>query len=345
MEKNLSRRNFLKILSLGAAGFTVKPGRLDLLFPKTEFGRVTKDSVSVYEKPSDKSKIITQRFLDDILNLYQEVNSEFGPAYNPIWYRVWGGYVHSAFIQKVNYQLNPILGSIPDKAILMELSVPYSQSYVLHSNGQWEKFYRLYYDSTHSVNDLRDGPDGQPWYGIADGLVNLTYYVPATHLRVVTDEELSPISAEIDPKLKKIEISISTQTLTAYENGKIVRQNKVSTGIPYLTLDPTKTSTDTPKGQFHITGKRPSVHMGDGTIRSDKGAYELPGVPWVSYFESSTGVAIHGAYWHNNFGVTMSHGCVNMQPDNAKWIYRWSTPTVTLQGQEEVVSRTSVLVY
>jgi lipoprotein-anchoring transpeptidase ErfK/SrfK len=47
----------------------------------------------------------------------------------------------------------------------------------------------------------------------------------------------------------------------------------------------------------------------------------------VSYF-TSNGVALHGAYWHNNFGVPSSHGCVNMTPQAAKWIYRWTMPTV-----------------
>jgi lipoprotein-anchoring transpeptidase ErfK/SrfK len=345
MDKNITRRDFLKLIGLGAAGFAINPVGINSVFPKTEFGRVTNKSISIYEKPSDKSKIVFQRYMDDILNIYQEVQSEYGPAYNPIWYRVWGGYAHSSFVQKVVYRLNPLISSIPSKGIFMELTVPFSQSYLPHSDGKWTRFYRLYFSSVHSVTELHEGPDGQPWYGIFDGLVNLTYFVPSVQLREITEDEISPISPNVDPKLKKIEISIDTQTLTAFEGQNVIQQAKVSTGIHNLTLDPTKTSTDTPRGQFHIMNKRPSVHMGDGTIRSDKGAYELPGVPWVSYFESSTGVAIHGTYWHNNFGVTMSHGCVNMNSENAKWIYRWTNPIKNLQGEEDVSYRTPVLVY
>ena len=55
--------------------------------------------------------------------------------------------------------------------------------------------------------------------------------------------------------------------------------------------------------------------------------YDLPGVPWVSYF-TEPGIAFHGAYWHNRFGTPMSHGCINMRPDAAKWIYRWTLPAV-----------------
>jgi lipoprotein-anchoring transpeptidase ErfK/SrfK len=66
--------------------------------------------------------------------------------------------------------------------------------------------------------------------------------------------------------------------------------------------------------------------MGDGRMTSEIDAYELPGVPWVSFFEHMTGVAFHGTYWHDNFGSRMSHGCVNMRVEDAKWLYRWSTP-------------------
>jgi lipoprotein-anchoring transpeptidase ErfK/SrfK len=56
------------------------------------------------------------------------------------------------------------------------------------------------------------------------------------------------------------------------------------------------------------------------------GGYSLPGVPWTSFFVPETGVAFHGTFWHNNFGVQMSHGCVNMRNADAKWLFRWSDP-------------------
>jgi hypothetical protein len=65
--------------------------------------------------------------------------------------------------------------------------------------------------------------------------------------------------------------------------------------------------------------------MGDGTLSPDLDAYELIGVPWVSFFHKD-GVAFHGTYWHDNFGRMMSHGCVNMRNQDAKWLYRWSAP-------------------
>jgi len=343
MANRFSRRDFLKLLSTGMAGIVLRPEKNKLLMPQIIFGRVTSETLSVYEKPSDKSRIMFQRFRDDILNIYQEIESAEGPAYNPIWYRVWGGYVHSGFVQKVTYQLNPLMESFSSKGNLMELTVPYAQSYLLSRTGQWSRFYTLYYASTHWVFSQLDGPDGQPWYEIGDGLVTLSYYVPGIYLRNIREEELQPISPLVEPRTKKIEISIQSQTLTAYEGDRIVKQARVSTGMHSSHPDPNMIPTDTPKGTFHIFAKKPSVHMGDGTLRSDAEAYELPGVPWVSYVEASTGVAIHGTYWHNNYGVQMSHGCINMLSQDAKWIYLWSTPSPP-SAEDQVKIRTRVTI-
>ena len=65
------------------------------------------------------------------------------------------------------------------------------------------------------------------------------------------------------------------------------------------------------------------TNQGDGT----ENTYHLPGVPWVSFFTGS-GVALHGTYWHNDYGIPHSHGCINMTPQAAKWLYRWTLPSV-----------------
>ena len=62
-----------------------------------------------------------------------------------------------------------------------------------------------------------------------------------------------------------------------------------------------------------------------GGIVGDEGSFDLPGIPWVSYFTTG-GVAFHGTYWHNDYGAPRSHGCVNVTSEDAKWLFRWSMP-------------------
>jgi lipoprotein-anchoring transpeptidase ErfK/SrfK len=76
----------------------------------------------------------------------------------------------------------------------------------------------------------------------------------------------------------------------------------------------------TPPGRYRIYAKYPSVTMsGPG--------YYLPGVPHTMFFYR--GYALHGTYWHNNFGRPMSHGCINLTRSDAAWLYSWA-PTGTL---------------
>jgi lipoprotein-anchoring transpeptidase ErfK/SrfK len=162
---------------------------------------------------------------------------------------------------------------------------------------------------------------------------------------VVTAEELAPISPNIPPQSKRIEVSISEQMLRAYEDEDIVLQTKISSGNAGLNPFNKGIPTSTPKGDFHIEIKLPSKHMGDGLTTDKLSAYELPGVPWVSFFEPKTGVAFHGTYWHDNFGLPMSHGCVNMRTEDAKWLYRWTTPVIKVEQSHQGGYGTLVKVY
>jgi len=117
---------------------------------------------------------------------------------------------------------------------------------------------------------------------------------------------VSPSSPAAPTTGKWIEVNVRTQTLTAWEGNRRVLHTSVSTGLP---------RTPTVLGTFRIYLKLRSQRMvGPG--------YNLPGVPWVMYFYA--GYALHGTYWHNNFGHPMSHGCVNMRTSDAKWLYNWA---------------------
>jgi lipoprotein-anchoring transpeptidase ErfK/SrfK len=326
MAIHLSRRDFLKLSSLAFGGLGYSPFQPGRDEPEAEaLGRVTINSISIYEEPLVDSKIVGQRFRDELVPIYYELTPPEGPAYNPLWYRVWGGYAHSAYIQRVEAKFHPPQYHLRPTGQLFEVSVPYITSLQLDSNKQWIPSTRLYYQSTHWATSIDNGPDGQPWYRLTSELWDVDYHVPASHMRMVEDQELTPISPDVPPDQKKIVVNLREQSLTAYEAEQIVLRTPISSGLPTRQPVPGEIPTDTPTGRFNIQVKLPSKHMGQGRLTDDLDDYVLLGVPWTSFFHS-TGVALHGTYWHNNFGAQMSHGCVNMRNDDAKWVYRWTTP-------------------
>lgn len=331
LEKSISRRNFLKLAALSASGLalqsTPSPNHFDNPFDNEDIARVAARQVSVYKEPSDKSKILYQHYRDDLVNIYYEVISDKGPTYNPLWYRVWRGYLHSAHTQKVQYCLNPVQSFFPKTGQLAEVTVPYTQSMRFVPKTGWTLQYRLYYQSVHWIIGVDEGPDGEPWYRVLDELLdNVVLNASAAHFRIIQPEELAPITPEIPLEHKYIEISLAQQKLWAYEYDKMILESKISSGLPETEHTPGVVPTNTPTGNFNVQIKLPSKHMGDGILTSDIEAYVIPGVPWCSFFEPKTGVAIHGTYWHTNYGTPMSHGCINVPPEVAKWVYRWTLP-------------------
>ena len=117
--------------------------------------------------------------------------------------------------------------------------------------------------------------------------------------------KVNPTAAPADGR-RWIEVNLSEQTLTAWQGDVAVMHTYISSG---------RSPTPTVTGRFKIGQKYSSQRM----VGPD---YDLPGVPWVMYFYG--GYAIHGAYWHNNFGTPMSHGCVNMTPGESQILYNWA---------------------
>lgn len=118
---------------------------------------------------------------------------------------------------------------------------------------------------------------------------------------------------------KHIYVDLTTQTVSAYQGETLFMQAPVSTGKWF----------PTPTGEFTIWETVRSTKMSGG-----EGAdyYYLPNVPFVMFFSNDKvaagrGFSLHGAYWHNNFGHPMSHGCVNMRQVDAEKLYYWVNPT------------------
>jgi lipoprotein-anchoring transpeptidase ErfK/SrfK len=117
----------------------------------------------------------------------------------------------------------------------------------------------------------------------------------------------------IPARRKWLHIDLSEQTLIAYRNRKPVFATLVSTGVK---------GRDTPLGVYRINYKQLTTTM-SGTDEK-VGWYDVAEVPWTMYYRSL--YAIHGAYWHNNFGKKQSHGCTNLAPADARWLFYWSDP-------------------
>jgi lipoprotein-anchoring transpeptidase ErfK/SrfK len=113
--------------------------------------------------------------------------------------------------------------------------------------------------------------------------------------------------AELADEGRWIDVDLSEQRVTAYEGDQPVQTFIVSTGTRFY---PTVT------GQFRIYAKYRATPMaGPG--------YYLPGVPFTQYFYE--GYALHGTYWHSNFGTPMSHGCINLRTPDAEWLFTFAS--------------------
>lgn len=129
------------------------------------------------------------------------------------------------------------------------------------------------------------------------------FLAPLAHAQIYTNEKL-------------ITVDLGAQKLTAWEGGKIVHETKASTGMKL---------TPTVKGSFKIYLKKPLQDLkGPSPYKNiyPSGRYLVKDVPHVMYFHE--GYAIHGAYWHNNFGRPASHGCVNVPLKSAEWLYNFA---------------------
>jgi hypothetical protein len=118
-----------------------------------------------------------------------------------------------------------------------------------------------------------------------------------------------------------VDVSILRQSLVAYEGTRPVFVTLVSTGVDGLG-DPEETHS-TVRGRFLIHTKHVTATM-SGDEPGDE--FDLRDVPYVQYF--TEGYALHAAYWHDAFGQPRSHGCVNLSPRDARWLFQWSDPPV-----------------
>jgi hypothetical protein len=325
----LSRRDFLKLSGsalLSMFTLTLQNKKKSNLvsgfedLPTAGLGRVAAVNVILYDRPSFNGTMVGTLKRDMVLPITQTVIGDTEPVYNRIWYELDNrGYAHSGTIQPVENRLNTPQANLSQPLRLGEITVPYTGAAISPFMPN-SISYRLYYGSTYWVHQVRQDYDGNLWYRVLDEEGYL-FYIDGRHLHLYSMDEIAPISPDVPPETKRLEVHLDDQVVIAYEDNQPVFMTRAATGAQFFTGN-----YYTPAGQFITNRKRPSRHMMDPNGSS----YDLPGVPWVTYL-TANGISFHGTYWHNDFGSPRSHGCINLTIAASRWIYLWTHPQVPFQ--------------
>jgi len=343
-KKIISRRDFLKLSSLGVGTLALRSLKIDLPladFPESELlGRNCTGGIAIVRSRPDVNSTVVKKVYEDTVFPWLREVSAVNNDYNfniQRWVETPDGYVYAPTLQPVHNLPNQVKQSVPDgkAGFWAEVSVPYvdiylenppSRSITLGNLIEKGLPIRLYYSQVMWIDQIKTGNSGKIIYHVNENEKHGfgygdVFWAEGTAFRPLTEEEVAPISPGIDPSEKKIKINLTYQTLSCFEKGREVYFCRVSTGVGDF---------DTPTGEFVTYRKAISIHMAAGTLGA---GYDTPGVSWTNFF-IGTGVAIHATFWHNEFGQKRSHGCVNCRPEDAKWIFRWTTPTVSLEESD-----------
>ncbi|MCC6905090.1 MAG: L,D-transpeptidase [Anaerolineae bacterium] len=285
--------------------------------------------IRIFKGPSVDTGSVRTVYWGYIMPIYRGVH---GVRYNQktlsdIWFETADGYVHSAFVVPCHETFQPT-HEVSGTGFWGEVTVPLARQFqrpALNAR-KWEFAHNnCYYGQVHRVIEAAVDDEGNDWYRLYDDVEETRQaWVLAKTIRKVETSEFEPITPEVENK--RITIDLPNQLLTCYEDEYPVFETRIASGTSYTNDTGEEFDFSTPYGDYTVQRKRPSRRMRGGD--SIGLSYDVNGVPWCTYF-SFTGAAIHGAYWHNNFGLPRSHGCINVTPDAAKWVYRWSQPYLT----------------
>ncbi len=150
---------------------------------------------------------------------------------------------------------------------------------------------------------------GEAWYQV-EHYPNPNLYVWAPLVRRIAPLDVPPVQ-HTGPW---VDVNLTQQTLIAFEGATPVLATQISSG---------EAGHETPVGSWRIYWRLTSQAMDGGNASADT-YYNLAAVPWVQYFQYE-GDALHGTYWHDNFGTPMSHGCVNLTYQDSNWLFDWAT--------------------
>jgi len=336
----ISRREFIKISAAGIGAALVSGrtsdaiGYLPDVQPSYRLGRCIY-TVEIKSKPDLDSKTVGVKYEDDILICDREVIGKPVSLYPKLrlWYETPDGYVEGWKVQPVKMDVNEPIGELPTygqkPGMWAEVTVPYVDIYIDNPPArspllQEMKFPRLHYSQIVWIDGIKTGSQGDILYHVTEkhGSYGDTFWAEAKAFKVITPEDITTIHPEIEDK--RIVVNVTHQTISCFENNSEILFDRVSTGAKWLSSGgPEVDIWATPVGDYHVVNRKYlSLHMAGGSAAA---GYELFAVSWTSIFATG-GVAFHSTFWHNNFGIPMSHGCVNLRPDVAKFIFRWTQP-------------------
>lgn len=364
MPRRLTRRGFLTAAATTAAGLAV-PGALvnsvraaqqppspltyglsesELEFVKPRpakldlWGRITWAGYPLRAEPGLNKPVVEFIPVDTVLPLLEIIHAEGGNPNNTLWYRVENGYLYTSGVQPIKpYRMPEIVTEIDtvidgEPGFWGQVIVPYTIPRNEPNGLQvYDEYFgrRIpvmhYYGSVHRVVEVVLDRENNAWYKCLDDKPGRPpVYVLGRHMRKLTEKDFEPINPGAN---KEMVVTLSTQTIECFEDGKLVFKTLTSSGAGGF---------PTPTGEHAVVYKQPSRHMYTdpndpvmgGDAVGDEDFFDLPGVPFSVFF-TTMGHASHGTWWHGDYGRPRSHGCLNVTPEDAQWLYRWVEPVAS----------------
>src|SRR5258706_2974248 len=356
MKRTVSRRDFMKVAGVGLGALAFKSFNFESLympkrlpqFPNSEIiGRML-GMTDVRNRPSSDPLVATTvgtLYDDNLIEWGREVIGNAVGLTNQKFLETPQGYIWASRVQPTKNLPNTPITEIPagQAGFWAEVTVPYVDltlegapiSPWIQSLIQYNFPPRLYYGQVVWSDQVRQNNgfveyrwDENPGHGYAFGDI---FWADGAGLKVLTEEETSSISPDVDPTTKRIVADLAYQTISCLEGSEEVYFCRISSGAIFDAYGNPTDKYATPVGDLNTNWKIISLNMTGG---GSTAGYSTPAVPWDTVI-SGEGIAIHGAFWHNDFGERRSHGCINVRPEDAKWIFRWTTPYISLAQCEQ----------
>jgi hypothetical protein len=364
MKQNFSRRDFLKVAGVGLGALAFRPFKIETYyeklytpkrlaqFPDSEIiGRVV-DDTDVRSRPNNDPLLNTSIGIigaDTCIPWGREVIGNVVALTNQKYLETAQGYIWSSRVQPTRNLPNTPITEMPagQTGFWAEVTVPYIDlalegtvaSPWLKSKQEYNFPPRVYYGQVIWIDQIRQGNgfveyrwnEDANGHGYGYGAYGEFFWLDGAGVKILTDTDVAPISPDIDPNEKKIVANVFYQTLSCFEGNNEVFFCRIASGQKFDSKGAISEELATPVGDMSAWWKIISKNMTAGNAQA---GYSTPAVPWCTFI-SGEGVAIHGAFWHNDFGERRSHGCINVKPEDAKWIFRWTAPFISVAQSEQ----------